>query len=135
MESSPRDHFMGQEHPNGPHGSQNCRRDEQEPVKNPLTSAYLLPKDLEIKRKGKDDADGKAQEGPKEGHDPVEGREYNGKDDNESHGEDTNHSSNQLLDSLSPGRCGSHANTTDDFKCGHQRPGTMCCQQFERHSG
>lgn len=119
MESSPRDHFMRQKHPNGPHGRQNCGRDEQEPVQNPLTSAYFLPEDLEIEREREDDADGKAQEGPKEGHDSVEGWEYNGKDDNESHGKNTNQSSNQVLNSFSPGRCGSHANTTDDFKCGH----------------
>lgn len=135
MESSSRDQFMRQKHPNSPHSCQNCGCDEQEPVQNPLTPAYLVPEDLEIKRQREDDADGKAQEGTKEGHDSVKGREYNGKDDNESHGEDTNQSSNQLLDSLSPGRCGSHANTTNDFKSGHQGPGTMCCQQFVRHSG
>lgn len=122
-----RDHFTGQECPHSPDRRQYRGQDQQKPVHDTLLFTDLLPEDLQIEGKGENDADGEAQERAQEGHDPVERREDDGQDDNESHGEDADHCSHRMLNLfiIRSGECAAFSYSTDDFKCGYYGPGAI----------
>lgn len=57
-----RNHLLRQEGPDCSHRREDAGRDEQEPIKDALTSRDLIPKDLQVEGEREDDTNGEAEE-------------------------------------------------------------------------
>lgn len=68
------EHFFWQKCTDGARGSKDGANDNQYPVQDPPLQTQVFAEDLDVKSTWQDDADAKARQRSKEGHDPIKRR-------------------------------------------------------------